>query len=208
MENKNEKNTENKTVENQETGTAAGNAAQNPAVEEPKSYCLFTEDTDGLGEDEYRECCGLEPDEEIDDQSYWDWVGDCIRSYWEDFKYECNKHLMGRQVLVTGYSGLWDGTHEIVPTVVCDTAEDCALLNVIAMCQVRGQSETEVLLEPDGTVSVNVTHHDGSNHKTVRLLTPEGARIAEDIAEYGEDSEYRPDQITFEPFTLKHFGQE
>jgi hypothetical protein len=42
----------------------------------------------------------------------------------------------------------------------------------------------------------------------VRLLTPEGARIAEDIAEYGEDSKYKQDQITFEPFTLKHFGQE
>ena len=207
MEKNNEKNTGNKTVENQETKAAMENTGQ-VVAEERQRYCLYSEDSDNYDEDQYRECCDLEPDEEIESDSYWDWVNDCISADWDSFMYECDKHLSDRPVLVTGYSGLWDGVHEIIPTIVRDDSEHCALVNAVFMCQVNGQSETEVWLEPDGTVSIDVTHHDGSNHKTVRLLTPEGYRIADDIAEYGEDSEYKADQITFEPFTPKHFGQE
>ena len=207
MEKNNEKITENKTVENQETGTAAESQVQNP-VEEKQRICLYSEDSSNYDEDQYRECCELEEDEPVDQNSYWDWVNDCIGADWDNFMYECDKHLSDRPVLVTGYCGRWDGTYEMYPTIVKDDSKHCALVNAVFMCQVNGQSETEVWLEPDGTISINVSHHDGSNHKTVCLLTPEGYRIADDIAEYGEDSEYKPEQVTYEPFTLKHFGQE
>lgn len=207
MKNKKEKNTENKTVENQETGTASESLAQNPQ-EEKQRICLYSDDTSGYSEDEYRECCDMEPDEEINYSSFWAWVNDSICAYWEDFMHECYKNMPDNAVLITGTSGLWDGTHEIVPVIVRGDEKECALVKAIGMCQVNGQSDTEVWLEPDGTVSINVTHHDGFNHKTVRLLTDRGLEIAEDIEEYGDESEYRPEQIEFEPFKIEHFWGE
>lgn len=204
MENKNEKNTENKTVENPETETGNETVTQD-AQEERQRICLYSEDTSGYTEDEYRECCDMEPDEEIDDSSYWSWVNDALCADWENFLYECHMHMPDNAVLVTGTSGLWDGVHTIIPTVVRGDRKECALVKAVYMCQVNGQSETEVWLEPDGTVSINVSHHDGSNHKTVRMLTPKGLEIAEDIEEWGDESEYKPDQIEFEPFKPEHF---
>lgn len=200
MENKNEKNTENKTVKNPETETVT-KAAQ----EERQRICLYSEDTSGYSEEDYRECCGMEPDEEIDSDSFWAWVNDAVCADWENFLYECRLHMPDNAVLVTGSCGLWDGRHEIIPTVVRGDSDECALVKTVHMCQVNGQSETEVWLEPDGTVSIDVTHHDGCNHKTVRMLTQRGLEIAEDIEEYGDESEYKPEQIEFEPFGPEHF---
>lgn len=204
MENKNGKNTENKTVKNSETETVTQTEAQ-VAQEESQRICLYSEDTSGYSEDEYRECCDMEPDEEIDENSFWSWVNDAICADWENFLYECGKHMPGNAVLVTGTSGLWDGVHEMVPEIVRGDEKECALVKAVYMCQVNGQSETEVWLEPDGTVSIDVIHHDGSNHKTVRMLTQRGYEIADDIAEYGDESEYKPEQIEFEPFKPEHF---
>lgn len=204
MEKNNEKNTENKTVKNPETETVTQAEVQ-VAQEERQRICLYSEDSSNYDEDQYRECCDLEPDEEIDNDSYWDWVNDAICAIWENFLYECHMHMPDNAVLVTGTSGLWNGVHEIIPTVVRGDEKECALVKAVYMCQVNGQSETEVWLEPDGTVSIDVTHHDGSNHKTVRMLTHKGLEIAEDIEGRGDESEYKLDQIEFEPFKPEHF---
>ena len=74
--------------------------------ENENRVCLYTDDTSWYytdeAKDDYRECAGLEDDEEIDDEDYWRWVSEAMSLCFEDFTRECNRSLEYRPVIITG----------------------------------------------------------------------------------------------------------
>lgn len=167
-----------------------------------KSVIIFDDDTcaDWVNEEVYRECTDLEPDEEIDSDSYWSWVSDCIHSAWEDFKAAIRKHLDGNLCVITGNLGLWNGNPEIMPEICSNTLE------ALERCfDIRGDHFETVAIEEDGSLSVNVHHHDGCNCFTLRKVAKESEGLALYIQDYGEDEESKFSDIKFEKYNHEDF---
>ena len=174
-------------------------------MNEEKSIVVYTDNetddelNDVLIKEAYAESCGISV-EEVDDEKYYDWVYENLLFYWRDFIDAVKKHLSNNMCIITGKLGLWDGKHEIKPEI-CDST-----LEALDLCfSIRGEYYKTVSLEDDGSLTVEVSHHDGCNVFTLRLVAPESEELADYIKNYGEDEEYRFEDIVYEKYEEEDF---
>ena len=185
-----EKNSENKTEKNSE--------------KEP--VCLYTEDSDFYSEDEYRSCCGIDENDEIDQNSYWEWVNDCQHAQLEDFTAHCDNRFAYDRIVITGCLGLWDGNHRIVPEYVKEDERHSAFINAILKCNnIGGQSTCSVYLNNDGTVKCEVSHHDGMSVFTILRLDESSEPLMDYIDMYGEDDDHKASDLVYKKFDMCEF---
>ena len=173
---------------------------------ENKTFVLYDSDPteDWFSEEEYRECCGIPEDEEIDFDSYWCWVSDCLDNNWTMFKDAMEKHLSGTMCAVFGNVGRWDGDHEIIPELFCD--DDCPTLAAIKKCcDINGEHFEMVSLEEDGTLSIQVHHHDGTDCFTLKKIVKDSEEDVRYLMHYGEDEEVKLENIKYGKYTLEEF---
>ena len=170
-----------------------------------KSIVIYTDDetndslNDALSKEAYAESCGISV-EEVEDDAYYNWVSDNLLFYWQDFKNAVENHLSDNMCIITGKLGLWNGQPEIEPEI-CDST-----LEAIDMCiNIRGEHYKTVSLEDDGSLTVEVSHHDGCNVFTLRLVAPESEELAIYIRNYGEDEECRFEDIVYEKYEEEDF---
>lgn len=171
---------------------------------------LYSTDPDdySLSREEYRECCELEDDEEIEDSSYYGWVDACMESYTDDFFAGCNNKFDNCEVMIEGTLGLWNGNHAIWPVYVEGDERESSVTKAILKCgNVSGDTTMNVRLVKDqGVIRCEVSHHDGTNVLYIKKLTKEGERMARYIEMYGEDDENRYANLTYEKFTEEDFN--
>lgn len=157
---------------------------------------LYESDRD-VSMDEIQEFCDLnEMEVPVENSSeYWDIVATIREPEWGDFmdnlKYS---KVFPKKVVIVGSDGLWDGRHEIVPTV-CDTTDlrkfwDKFIPN--CDCEVRIGYDTDGLY-------VQVPHHDGTNCYNIRELTEKGQKYVDKC----EDNYERPDKAGQAPYSRK-----
>lgn len=146
--------------------------------------------------DEYRECAELEEDEEIDEQSFCEWISGAFECHWEDFMHMVGKHE--GKYAIFGSVGRWNGEKEIVP-VVTD-----GLKNAICKC-VDNVDEVRVALNQDGWLEVTGWHHDGTNSFTVKKVAEKSWDLLHCIDFYGEDEDYKWSDVEYEKFTIDDF---
>lgn len=173
----------------------------NTEQQESKSIVIFDDDPCGewLSKEIYSECCDV-PEEEIEDDAYYDWVSCCLQTTWEDFKEAVKKHLDDHLCVVTGHLGLWNGSPEIEPEICCDTLE------ALEKCfDIRGDHYETVAIEEDGSLTVSVHHHDGCNSFTLRKVAPESEGLALYIQDYGEDEESKFSDIKYVKYAQEEF---
>ena len=173
---------------------------------ENKTFILYDSDPteDWFSEKEYRECCGIDEDEEIDFDSYWSWVSDCLDNNWTMFKDVMEKHLSGTMCAVFGNVSRWDGDHEIIPELFCD--DDCpTLAAIMECCDINGEHFETVSLEEDGTLSIQVHHHDGVNRFTLKKIEKDSEEDARYLMIYGEDEEVKLANVKYGKYTLEEF---
>lgn len=168
---------------------------------ETKQILLFSDDPcgDWLSRESYSECTGV-PEDEIEDDSYYDWCSCCMQTYWEDFKAAVEKHLDDTMCYVDGRLGLWNGNPEICPEIfdsVLDAIEKCI--------DIRGDHFEEFYLNEDGTLDIHVHHHDGCNCLTIHKIAQESEGLALCIKDWGEDDEAKWKDIKCEPFKQEEF---
>lgn len=86
--------------------------------------------------------------------------------------------------IITGSVGVWTGQHKVVPHVV--RGLKAALLKCIRECDYY----TFKLSEDSKTISVESSHHDGTNYLDVRIFTPEAYERYEELSEDDNEDEF------------------
>ena len=158
---------------------------------------LYESDRD-VSMDEIRDFCDVnEMEVPVEDSSeYWDTVATIRELDWDDFigNLRCST-VFPKKVVVVGSAGLWDGRHEIVPTV-CDTSDLRKFWGkFIPNCC---EYEVRVGYDKDG-LFVEVPHHDGTNFYHIRELTEKGQKYVDRC----EDNYERPDKAGQAPYSRK-----
>ena len=130
------------------------------AYEEYASYC-----------EEYEICPTAD--------GYFKYVSDYREIEWEDF-WANLPYMFGRDCywMITGHLGLWNGTHDVYPTM------EKSLEDAINAC--IGSSTLDVIIKrKDNRLCVVGMHHDGSNYFE---LTPLSDKGVERFERHGEVS--------------------
>ncbi len=83
--------------------------------------------------------------------------------------------------IITGHLGLWDGSHEVVPTKM-DTIYDA-----IVRCYGRDSLSNLKVNFEDGKIVVYYSHHDGTNIFTIYALSESGVKKYEDWEYEGKE---------------------
>ena len=132
----------------------------------------------------YEEFCegnGIEPQGEHS-EDFMDW---CYEEAEEQYNCDMDEIRRCRRYnvpcIITGHLGLWDGSHEIVPTKM-DTIYDA-----IIRCYGRdGLCNLKVNFE-DGKIVVYYSHHDGTNIFTIYALSKSGEKKYDDYEYEGKE---------------------
>lgn len=144
------------------------------------------EDTKQLIIEDYPELCNeveyadgtiaLEPS----DEKVWDFIYDDDQFYWDDIWSEVKNFFAGRQVIMFGSIGRWDGTFGggkigNFEDLFYNLIEDCDYIE---------------LSDEDGHFYINCSHHDGSNSMEVKILSQKGSEFADHWDYYYGDPKY------------------
>ena len=130
---------------------------------------IYLDTTRTISADEIEEYCYInemeqpaEDSEDFNDISYHlrdldisDFFGNIKYSKWRD-----------EYCIIVGSLGLWDGKHEIMPTLVY------GLDNAISKC-IGNADDCKIYIE-DNTIKISAYHHDGTNTFSVLILSSEG----------------------------------
>ena len=106
---------------------------------------------------------------EPSDEKVWDFIYDDDDIIWRETFAEVKKFFEGRQVIMFGSIGRWDGTFgggEIgdFEDLFYDLIEDCDYIE---------------LSDEDGHFYIRCSHHDGSNSMEVKILSQKGYDFAD-----------------------------
>lgn len=107
-----------------------------------------------------------ENEEEIPEAAIWDEVFCMMEHDWGDEQYEIDKYFEGKSLLVCGSVGLWDGRFAAGKIVSIDKLWDC----------LKDCGYWEVYDE-GGHLHIKGSHHDGTNHFEVKILTEKGEEL-------------------------------
>lgn len=137
---------------------------------------------------EYLEYCvanDIEPQGE-DSDGYYEYVSDIHAMEWEDFLANIHYSKVNDYAwLITGFLGLWNGKHEVYPTIE-ESLED-------AIYSCIGKGLCEIIVKKDGnTIFIDVIHHDGRNSFELQALSDDGA---ERFHKHGEVSLKRKENV-------------
>ena len=119
------------------------------------------------------ENCGYESIEEISEDTIWGEIYLMLDDYWTDEQYNIEEYLSGKSLLVCGSVGRWDGRFAAGKIVSVDKLWDC--LNDCGYWEVYDEG---------GHLHIRGSHHDGSNHFEVKVLTDKGAELWEKWCNY------------------------
>ena len=128
---------------------------------------LYTTRT--ISADEIAEYCDINEMEQPaeDSENFYDIVYHLrdmdISDFFDNIKYS---KWRDKYCLIVGTLGLWDGKHEIIPTLVQ------GIDNAISKCV--GESDDCKIYVEDNTIKVAAYHHDGTNTFSVLILSSEG----------------------------------
>ena len=134
---------------------------------------------------EYCEANGIEPQDEDSDE-YYEYVLGILAMEREVFLANIHYSKVNDYAwLITGFLGLWDGKHEVYPTIE-ETLED-AILSCI------GNVNCHAIIKRRGnTIFVEIIHHDGRNSFELHALSDDGA---ERFRKHGEISLKRKENV-------------
>ena len=112
------------------------------------------------------ENCGYESAKEIPEREIWEEVYTLQEIYWEDEKYMMKDFFEGKTLLVCGVCGLWNGNFAAGKVIAYNelwrTLNDCDYWEIY---------------DEGGHFHIKGSHHDGTNHFEVKVLTEKGAEM-------------------------------
>ena len=117
--------------------------------------------------EEYSDYC-QDMDELPTEDGYADYCSDARLWEWDDFM-ENLPYMFGNDCywMITGHLGLWNGTHDVYPTM------EKSLEDAIRAC--IGRSTDDVIIKrKDNMLIVVGLHHDGRNYFELHALTDKG----------------------------------
>lgn len=134
---------------------------------------------------EYCEANDIEPQGE-DSDGYYEYVSDIHAMEWEDFLTNIHYSKVNDYAwIITGFLGLWDGKHEVYPTVE-ESLED-AIWSCIGNVDCHA-----IITKRRNTIFVEIIHHDGRNLFELHALSDDGA---ERFHKHGEVSLKRKENV-------------
>ena len=101
---------------------------------------------------------------EIPDSAIYDEIYDMLKMYWDDEKSMMEDFFDGKTLLVCGTCGTWRGNLAAGKVIAYDELwkcwKDCDYISIY---------------DEGGHFYIKASHHDGTNHFEVKLLTEKGA---------------------------------
>lgn len=157
---------------------------------------LFDSINDYSHEDFENDCIDLGEDCPYDvnsDEDYYDWLAHQNEIDYDDMitNLQCSDY--NTYCVIEGTLGLWDGKHDIAPTICKD------LTQAIRKCT-RNADTFSVKFE-NGFINVCTEHHDGTNNFTIKLLSSKGIQLFVETKKYRYGKGY--DDIVITPFFTK-----
>lgn len=117
-----------------------------------KTYGLYTKEE----EEEILECYS---EQEEDEKAKFDFMSNFLEDDWQSFEYEVSKLMEGKEYIIKGSLGLWNGRHTIIPTKA---------IGFEAIRKCLNKSEDYKIIDNDGRLIILAYHHDGTNEFEIR----------------------------------------
>ena len=137
--------------------------------------------------EEYPELCNVEVEDaktheihmEPSDNQIWEEIYSEDEFYWNEVWRDVKNFFAGKQVIMFGTKGRWDGTYAgggigTFEELFYELATDCDYIEFI---------------DDNGHFYIRCSHHDGSNFMEVKILSQKGYDFADNWA-YGWDDKY------------------
>ena len=104
--------------------------------------------------------------EEVPESAVWDEVYEMENINWDDARREMEQFFDGKMLLVGGSVGRWDGTYAAGKVIKYEDLwkcwQDCDYISIY---------------DQGGHFHIEASHHDGTNHFEVKILTEKGAEL-------------------------------
>lgn len=115
---------------------------------------------------EHYQCINEDDNYKPSEQEFEDYLRWDNEIWWEEIKNELERLMEGKKYKVKADLGLWYGRRE--GTRICEGFE------AISVC--IGNGDYIRIYEERGTLKIDELHHDGTNHYTIKEVTPKGLR--------------------------------
>ncbi len=104
--------------------------------------------------------------DEVSDEQLWNWRNTLDGYDWDDAKVELSDFFEGKDVIMVGTIGRWDGTYDGGQIgefwkLFYEAIKDCDYVKIY---------------EKNGHFYIECTHHDGTNHLEVKVMTEAGMK--------------------------------
>lgn len=117
--------------------------------------------------------------DDIPEREIWDEVSFMEEIYWEDARAEMKEFFDGKTLLITGTFGSWRGALPCGKVITYDDLwlawKDCDYVEIY---------------DEDGHFYIRSSHHDGTNHYEVKVLTEKGAEMWDNWENYYGNSKW------------------
>lgn len=147
--------------------------------------------TDEILKEMALECEWVDSESEITDDDLWQWRNEEMENDWDNEKEMLTQYFTDKEVEFIGAVGLWDGTYKTKVKgdfwdLFYTAMKDCDYFK---------------LYDENGHMYLTCSHHDGTNHFEIKVVTDKGYTVLPRFAEkvYGcKAKEYKkPDKADF-----------
>lgn len=116
--------------------------------------------------------------EEIPESEIWEEVADMEQIWFDDEREMMAEFFSGKKLLVCGSVGRWNGNFAAGKVIDYDDLWKC-----------WSECDYISIYDEGGHFYIKASHHDGTNHYEVKVLTEKGAELFEDW-DYGYNSRW------------------
>lgn len=111
------------------------------------------------------------------DEEVWDEIHELAQQDWEDFTYEFEDFFNDGNFVLQGTVGRWDGTY----------GGGYTFETFRGLCKAFSGCDYVEIYDCNGHLYIDCSHHDGSNHFEIRMLTERGRDFANRNCDYMDD---------------------
>ena len=122
---------------------------------------------------------GWETIDDIPDSEVWEEMNFSEEIEWEDVKSELKGFFEGKTILVTGTCGTWRGNLAAGAVIKYNELYKC-----------WNNCDYLEIYDEGGRMYINASHHDGTNHFEVLILTEKGEEAWERYSDYYSNSKW------------------
>lgn len=117
--------------------------------------------------------------DDIPDSEVWEEMNFTEEIEWDDVKRELENFFDGKTILVTGSCGTWRGNFAAG-----------AIIGYNELWKCWNDCDYVEIYDNDGRMYINASHHDGTNHFEILILTEKGQEVWDRYDSYYENSKW------------------